>query len=94
LSEASNQSAQALEEFEGFFAAAIDTSEELSKTAAELRVILEKVNAGKGTVAKLVNDGRLYENLLENSQQMQVLLEELREFTAKSRDKGLPIKLK
>ncbi|MHC4911590.1 MAG: MlaD family protein [Planctomycetota bacterium] len=94
LSEASNQAAQALEEFEGFFAAAIDTSEELSKTAAELRVILEKVNAGKGTVAKLVNDGRLYENLLENSQQMQVLLEELREFTAKSRDKGLPIKLK
>jgi phospholipid/cholesterol/gamma-HCH transport system substrate-binding protein len=94
LSEASNQAAQALEEFEGFFAAAIDTSEELSKTAAELRVILEKVNAGEGTVAKLVNDGRLYENLLENSQQMQVLLEELREFTAKSRDKGLPIKLK
>ncbi len=94
LSEASNQAAQALEEFEGFFAAAIDTSEELSKTAAELRVILEKVNAGEGTVAKLVNDGRLYEDLLENSQQMQVLLEELREFTAKSRDKGLPIKLK
>jgi phospholipid/cholesterol/gamma-HCH transport system substrate-binding protein len=94
LSEASNQAAQALEEFEGFFAAAIDTSEELSKTAAELRLILEKVNAGEGTVAKLVNDGRLYEDLLENSQQMQVLLEELREFTAKSRDKGLPIKLK
>ncbi len=94
LFEASNQAAQALEEFEGFFAAAIDTSEELSKAAAELRVILEKVNSGEGSVAKLVNDGRLYENLLENSQQMQVLLEELREFTAKSRDKGLPIKLK
>jgi phospholipid/cholesterol/gamma-HCH transport system substrate-binding protein len=94
LSETSNQAAQALDEFEGFFAAVIDTSEELSKTAAELRLILEKVNAGEGTIAKLVNDGRLYEDLLENSQQMQVLLEELREFTAKSRDKGLPIKLK
>ncbi|MHC4389296.1 MAG: MlaD family protein, partial [Planctomycetota bacterium] len=81
LSETSNQAAQALDEFEGFFAAVIDTSEELSKTAAELRLILEKVNAGEGTIAKLVNDGRLYEDLLENSQQMQVLLEELREFT-------------
>lgn len=94
LSEASNKAAQALEEFEKFFAAAIDTSEELSKTAAELRLILEKVNAGEGTIAKLVNDGRLYEDLLENSQQMKVLLQELREFTAKSRNKGLPIKLK
>jgi len=57
-------------------------------------VIFEKVNSGEGSAAMLVNDGRLYENLLENTQQMQVLLEELRAFTAKSRDKGLPIKLK
>jgi phospholipid/cholesterol/gamma-HCH transport system substrate-binding protein len=94
LSEASKRATQALEEFEEFFAAAIDTSEQLSKTAAELRVIFEKVNSGEGSAAMLVNDGRLYENLLENTQQMQVLLEELRAFTAKSRDKGLPIKLK
>ncbi|UCF43961.1 MAG: MCE family protein [Planctomycetota bacterium] len=94
LSEASKQATQALEEFEEFFVGALDTSEELSKTAAELRLILEKVNSGEGSVAMLVNDGRLYENLLENSQQIQVLLEELRKFTAKSRDKGLPIKLK
>ena len=41
-----------------------------------------------------VNDGRLYENLLENTQQMKVLLEELEAFMAKSREKGVPIKLK
>ncbi len=73
----------------------VDTTEQLSKTIAELRVILEKVNTGQGTVARVVNDGRLYENLLANTQQMQVLLEELTAFTAKANEKGhLPIKLK
>ncbi|GAG85025.1 unnamed protein product, partial [marine sediment metagenome] len=66
---------------------------ELSKTLAELRLILEKVNNGQGTAAKLINDGRLYENLLENTQQMQVLLEELRALIAKYREKGIKVKL-
>lgn len=94
LSDASDRASDALEEFQRFFAAAVGTSEELAKTAAELRVILGKINSGEGSAGMLLNDGRLYENLLENSHQMQVLLEELREFAAKSRDKGLPIKLK
>lgn len=74
--------------------AMIDTSEELSKTVVELRLVLEKVNRGQGTAARLVNDGRFYENLLENTEQMQLLLQELRSFVAESRDNGLPIKLK
>jgi hypothetical protein len=55
---------------------------------------LQKINSGEGTAAKLINDGRLYEGLLENTNQMQVLLQELEEFMTKSRQKGLPIKLK
>lgn len=94
LVEVSERAEGALEEFEKFFAAAIETSEELSKATAHLRVILGKVNEGQGTAAMLVNDGRLYENLLENTQQMKVLLEELEAFMAKSREKGVPIKLK
>ena len=74
--------------------AMVSTSEELSKTAAQLRMILEKVNNGQGTAAKLINDGRLYENLLENTQEMQVLLQELRSFIAESRKKGVPLKIK
>ncbi len=74
--------------------AMVGTSEELGKTTAQLRVILEKINTGQGTAAKLINDGRFYENLLDNTQEMQMLLEELRLFVAESRDKGLPIKLK
>ena len=94
LSDASKQATQTLKELQEFFTAGTDASAELSKALAELRLILEKVNSGQGTAAKLINDGRLYENLLENAQQMQVLLEELRAFMAKSRDKGLPIKIK
>jgi ABC-type transporter Mla subunit MlaD len=94
LSDASKQATQTLKELQEFFTAGTDASAELSKALAELRLILEKVNSGQGTAAKLINDGRLYENLLENTQQMQVLLEELRAFMAKSRDKGLPIKVK
>jgi phospholipid/cholesterol/gamma-HCH transport system substrate-binding protein len=76
-------------------AAMVDTSEELGKATSQLRQILEKVNRGQGTAAKLVNDGRFYENLLENTQQMQVLLEELTEFIDKVNEKGsLPIRLK
>lgn len=94
LSDASKQATQTLKELQEFFTAGTDASAELSKALAELRLILEKVNSGQGTAAKLINDGRLYENLLENTQQTQVLLEELRAFMAKSRDKGLPIKIK
>ena len=74
--------------------AMLDTSEELSKTLAELRVILEKINSGQGSAARILNDGRLYENLLENTQQVQLLLGSLSSFVTKSHDKGIPIKLK
>ncbi len=74
--------------------AMVDTTEEVSKAAAQLRLILEKINSGQGSAAKLINDGRFYENLLENTQQIQLLLEELKSFVAQARDKGVPIKLK
>ena len=94
LSKASEQATQALKEFQEFFIAGTDASEELSKAVAQLRVILEKINDGQGTAASLVNDGRLYENLLENTHEMQALLQELKSFLAKAKEKGVPIKLK
>lgn len=74
--------------------AMIDTSEQLSKATEQLRLILEKINSGQGTAGMLVNDGRFYESLLENADQMQVLLEEMKLFVAQARNKGLPIDLK
>jgi len=74
--------------------AMVDTSQEISKAAIRLRQILETINDGQGSAAKLINDGRFYENLLENTQQLQLLLDEIKSFVAQARDKGVPIKLK
>ena len=74
--------------------AMVDTSEEIGKAAAGLRQILEKVNNGQGSAAKLINDGRFYESLLENTQQLKLLLEEIKSFVTVARDKGVPLKLK
>ena len=74
--------------------AMVDTSEEISKAATRLRQILETINSGQGSAAKLINDGRFYENLLENTQQLQLLLDEIKSFVTQARDKGVPIKLK
>ena len=62
--------------------AMVDTSEELSETISQLRVILEEVNTGEGTAARILTDGRLYENMLENAKQMQKLMKEVESFAA------------
>jgi phospholipid/cholesterol/gamma-HCH transport system substrate-binding protein len=95
LSETTKQAMLTLKEFEEFSSAWVRMSEELSRTTGEVQLILEKINKGEGTAGRLLNDGELYENLLENTQQLQVLLEELKTFFAKANEKGsLPIKLK
>ena len=72
----------------------VKAGDELSKTTAELRMILQKVNNGKGSIAKLLSDGKLYENLLENTHQLEALLEEIKTFVEHAREKGVPLKLK
>lgn len=69
--------------------ALIDTSEQLSKATSQLRLILDKVNTGQGTVARLVNDGQLYESMLESTEQLQGLLAELKSLISDVREKGL-----
>lgn len=89
LSEATNHAEQTVKEFQEFVAAGTTTSEELTKAVTELRVILDKVNSGQGSLARIVNDGRFYENLLENTRQLRVLLEDLTSFIAEVNEKGL-----
>ncbi|MHC4509613.1 MAG: MlaD family protein [Planctomycetota bacterium] len=72
---------------EKLVAALVDTSEQLSAATAELRLILEKVNRGQGSAGKLLNDGTFYENLLENTEQLQTLLEQMEAFVAEWKDK-------
>ncbi len=89
LSGAAKHAEQSVKEFQEFVTAGTATSEELTKAVTELRIILDKVNSGQGSLARLVNDGRFYENLLENTRQLKVLLEDLTSFIAEVNEKGL-----
>jgi phospholipid/cholesterol/gamma-HCH transport system substrate-binding protein len=81
------------ERSEELIIALIDTSEQLSGAMAELRQALEKVNNGQGSAARLLNDGSFYENLLENTEQLKLLLEEMKSFVAEWKDKKIEVKL-
>lgn len=89
ISDATEQVTQTLKKLQKFFVAGTEASEELSKTVAELRQILEKVNSGEGTAAKFVNDGRLYEGLVDSTEQLHMLLQELKSLIDKVNEKGL-----
>ncbi len=65
---------------------------ELSGAIARIRRILAKIDKGDGSAAKLLNDGRLYENLLDSSQELSLALEQLKELAAQAREKGIKIK--
>ena len=69
-----------------------ETAEQLNNTLVEFRRILTKINEGQGTAAMLINDGRLYENLLDSSQELQMALEQLKILAAEAREKGIKIK--
>ena len=71
--------------------ATVNTTGELTKTVIELRLILEKINSGQGTAGRFVNDGKLYENLLENTDQLQLLLKELMPVIKKLKKKGVTL---
>lgn len=73
--------------------AMVETSGQMTGAMRELQLVLQKVNNGQGTVAKLLNDGTFYENLLENTDQLQTLLEEMRAFIAEWRDKSIDVRL-
>lgn len=67
----------------------VNTSADVSKALSQLRLAMEKVNAGQGTAGRLVNDGRLYEKLLESTEQLNVLLKDFKELVDKVSEKGI-----
>lgn len=67
-------------------------SEQLNIALRDLRNILAKVNESDSTASKLLNDGRLYENLLDSSQELQMALEQLKILAADAREKGIKLK--
>jgi phospholipid/cholesterol/gamma-HCH transport system substrate-binding protein len=67
----------------------VATSNEIGKSAAQLRLALEKINNGQGSAARLLNDGHLYEGLLEDTTQLGIVLKDFKELLKKINEKGL-----
>ncbi len=74
---------------ERLVASMVVASDEIGKSVAQLRLAVAKVNEGQGSAGRLLNDGRLYENLLESTTQLNILLKDLKELIDKISEKGL-----
>lgn len=66
-------------------------SEELGETLIELRRVINKINSGEGTVGKLINDGKLYENLLDSSEELKLAIEKMKKTFQKTSEKGVKV---
>lgn len=67
-------------------------TDEMEATLSQVRQLIAKIDEGDGTMGKLVNDPRLYENLLESSQELEAALKQIKQWAADIRDKGIRIK--
>jgi phospholipid/cholesterol/gamma-HCH transport system substrate-binding protein len=64
----------------------------LDAALSQLQQVIAKINAGEGTAGRLMTDGRLYENLLDSSEEMQLAIEQLKKWATDAREKGIRIK--
>ncbi len=58
-------------------------AQELNQTIVKLNTSLDKINKGDGSLAKLMNDKKLYNNLEKSSKELELLLNDLREHPKK-----------
>ncbi|MCE5279243.1 MAG: MlaD family protein [Planctomycetaceae bacterium] len=72
----------------------LEDTARLSALLAELETTVSKVNTGEGSMAKLLNDPKFYNNLVDTSDQANKLLEELRVMAKDWKDNGVKLKMK
>jgi phospholipid/cholesterol/gamma-HCH transport system substrate-binding protein len=69
-------------------------AEKLSEMLTTLNQVATKMDSGQGSAGQLLNDPKLYNNLLEASQQLTKLMEEFRAALEQWKARGIPLKLK
>ena len=74
---------------ERLVSALIGTTGEISQAVAQLRLAMEKVNQGEGTAGRFITDAKVYENLRESTEQLNLLLKDFKELIDKVSEKGL-----
>ncbi len=72
----------------------IDDADRLGKLFATLERVAAKIDSGEGTAGKVLNDPRLYNELLESARRLSSTLDELESTIRLWRESGFPVKLK
>ena len=72
----------------------IDDAEKISAVMTTLNQAVGKVNTGEGTLGKLLNDPKLYNDLVEATQQLSNTLKQFNQLLEKWKEKGVEMKLK
>lgn len=67
----------------------VQASDHLAMAGQQLEQILAKVNQGQGTIGRLVVEPRLYEELLETSDQLQALADQVSSILTTLQQRGL-----
>lgn len=90
LAETGNETVQSFDDkADRLVAALIGTTGQISQAAAQLRLAMEKINEGEGTAGRLVTDAKVYENLVEATEQLNVLLKDFKDLVDKVSEKGI-----
>lgn len=66
---------------------------ELQAILADARSIAKKIDSGNGTAARLVNDPKLYETLIQATEVLTLTLEDVRRLSRQVEEEGFKIKL-
>jgi phospholipid/cholesterol/gamma-HCH transport system substrate-binding protein len=67
--------------------------EQLAGALEKFQSVANKIDKGEGTVGKLVNDPKLYEALLETSQELNLTVKDLRRLVEQWEQEGVSLKL-
>lgn len=66
----------------------VSSGEQLGLAVRELHNTLNKLNSGQGTAGKFLTDARLYENLLESTEELKKALQEFKQVMEKTNARG------
>jgi phospholipid/cholesterol/gamma-HCH transport system substrate-binding protein len=71
-----------------------DRMEQINKLLDQTTQIAAKVNAGQGTAGALVNDPKLYDNLVESTKQLDATITDLKRLIEQWEQEGVTLKVK
>ncbi|MFA6135575.1 MAG: MlaD family protein [Phycisphaerae bacterium] len=72
----------------------MDDADAVSRLMSTMQETVRKLGEGEGTTGKLINDPKLYNNLVDATKQMTDLMTEMRDLVKTWRESGVEMKLK